>query len=163
MKRIISITTALLLVFALFAGCSQQTQSTENTASTNTGSSQTPATSVVSGAEADDSMFTDRDKEIGYSESESTLITLADGAVNVDGEGAKIDGNTVTVEIGSVPHPMTEEHYIDWVYLMTARGGQRKSFKPGDKPVLKFALTGDDEPLTAFAYCNLHGLWMTEI
>lgn len=97
MKRIISITTALLLVFALFAGCSQQTQSTENTASTNTGSSQTPATSVVSGAEADDSMFTDRDKEIGYSESESTLITLADGAVNVDGEGAKIDGNTVTI------------------------------------------------------------------
>lgn len=74
-----------------------------------------------------------------------------------------IDGNIVTVEIGSVPHPMTEEHYIDWVYLMTSKGGQRKSFKHTDKPSLKFALTDDDEPLIAFAYCNLHGLWMTEL
>lgn len=74
----------------------------------------------------------------------------------------KVEGSLVTVEIGSVPHPMTEEHHIGWVYLMTEKGGQRKTLSPGDKPYLEFLLTKDDRLLKVYAYCNLHGLRMTE-
>ena len=74
----------------------------------------------------------------------------------------EMDGNVVKVSVGSVEHPSTEEHYIAWVYLQTAHGGQRKAIKPGDKPEVSFALQ-DDELIAVYAYCNLHGLWQTEI
>lgn len=70
----------------------------------------------------------------------------------------EISGSTVTVKIGSVEHPMTQEHYIQWIYLETKHGGQRKSLLPGDKPQAVFELA-DDEAVAAYAYCNLHGLW----
>ena len=74
----------------------------------------------------------------------------------------KIEGNIVTVNVGEVEHPMVEEHYIQWVYLQTDRGGQRKCLKPGDKPEVKFALC-DEVPEAVFEYCNLHGLWKADI
>ena len=74
----------------------------------------------------------------------------------------EMDGNIVKVSVGSVEHPSTEEHYIAWVYLETAHGGQRKAIKPGDKPEVSFALQ-DDELIAVYAYCNLHGLWKAEI
>lgn len=69
----------------------------------------------------------------------------------------------VTVTIGSVAHPMLEEHHISWVYLRTDKGGQRKSLEVGAKPEVVFAVTEDETPLEAYAYCNLHGLWKKEI
>ena len=45
---------------------------------------------------------------------------------------------------------------------MTEKGGQRKPLMPNDKPYLEFALTKDDKVKRAYAYCNLHGLWMAE-
>ena len=72
-----------------------------------------------------------------------------------------VDGNTVTVTVGSVLHPMTEEHSITWVYLETDKGGQRKALSPGEEPKAHFALA-DEKPLAVYAYCNLHGLWKTE-
>ena len=74
----------------------------------------------------------------------------------------KVDGNTVVVEIGSVAHPMTAEHSIEWVYLQTEAGGQRKDLKPNDAPAVSFALQGE-KPVAVYAYCNLHGLWKTEL
>ena len=68
-------------------------------------------------------------------------------------------GNTVTVTVGSVSHPMGEEHYIEWIFLKTASGNQRKALCPGDKPEAVFAVTDGDEVVAAYAYCNLHGLW----
>ena len=73
-----------------------------------------------------------------------------------------VSGNSITVQIGSVPHPMTEEHHIAFVYVETERGGQRKSFKIGEEPKLTFSFS-DDKPVAAYAYCNLHGFWKTEI
>ena len=73
-----------------------------------------------------------------------------------------VNGDTVSVEIGAAAHPMTNEHYIEWVFIQTENGGQRKCLKPGDAPKATFTLNGD-KPLSAFAYCNLHGLWKTEI
>ena len=72
------------------------------------------------------------------------------------------EGDTITVNIGSILHPMIEEHSILWVYLQTARGGQRKCLKPGMDPIVKFVLV-DDTPISVYAYCNLHGLWKTDI
>ncbi|NLK70230.1 MAG: desulfoferrodoxin [Clostridiales bacterium] len=73
-----------------------------------------------------------------------------------------VDGNTVKVEIGSVEHPMVDEHYIQWIYLQTEKGGQRKGLKPGEKPSVTFSLV-DDKAIAAFEYCNLHGLWKADI
>ena len=75
---------------------------------------------------------------------------------------AEVNGNTVQVSVGSVEHPMAEEHSILWVYLETDKGGQRKSLEVGAAPVVTFALS-DEKPIAAYAYCNIHGLWKTEI
>ena len=75
---------------------------------------------------------------------------------------AAVVGNTVTVSIGEVEHPMTDAHSILWVYLQTDKGGQRKCLEVGKAPVVSFALT-DEKPLAVYAYCNLHGLWASEI
>jgi superoxide reductase len=71
-------------------------------------------------------------------------------------------GGVLTVGVGSAAHPMTEAHNIQWVYLQTKGGGQRKTLAPEQAPTVKFALA-DDEAVAAFAYCNLHGLWKTEL
>ena len=68
----------------------------------------------------------------------------------------------VKVNVGSAAHPMVEEHSIQWVYLETDQGGQRKALNPGDAPEVTFALD-QEKPLRVYAYCNLHGLWMTEL
>ncbi len=73
-----------------------------------------------------------------------------------------VDGDKVYVEIGSNPHPMLPEHHIVWVYLQTDRGGQRKCLEVGGEPKVTFALA-DEKPVAVFAYCNLHGLWKTDI
>ena len=75
---------------------------------------------------------------------------------------AEVKGNTVEVIVGSVLHPMTEEHSITWVYLETDRGGQRKNLAPGEEPKVTFALA-DEKPIAVYAYCNLHGLWKVEL
>ena len=76
------------------------------------------------------------------------FVTVEDGAINVN--------------VGSVNHPMVPEHYIEWVYVQTENGGQRRALKPGDDPNVSFCL-GDDKAIAVYAYCNLHGLWMTEL
>ena len=73
-----------------------------------------------------------------------------------------VDGDKVNVKVGSVPHPMVEEHHIVWVYLQTDRGGQRKCLEIGADPEVTFALA-DEKPVAVYAYCNLHGLWKTDI
>ncbi|MCI1208228.1 MAG: desulfoferrodoxin Dfx [Treponema sp.] len=72
-----------------------------------------------------------------------------------------VKGDTVEVKVGSAPHPMVEDHWIQWIYIETEKGGQRKVLNPGDKPEAVFKLA-DDKLLAAFAYCNKHGLWMTK-
>ncbi|MDD3920982.1 MAG: desulfoferrodoxin family protein [Eubacteriales bacterium] len=74
----------------------------------------------------------------------------------------KAEQNAVTVEVGSAVHPMTQEHSIQWVYLLTDKGGQRKRLLPGSAPAVTFALA-DEVPAAVYAYCNLHGLWMTKL
>ena len=91
------------------------------------------------------------------------VSNTTDAAVEKHVPVIKVDGNIITIDIGSAPHPMTEEHHISWVYIQTEKGGQRKTFAPNDKPSVKFSLTDDDKLQIAFAYCNLHGLWKAEV
>ena len=75
----------------------------------------------------------------------------------------QVRDNIVEVKVGSVEHPMTSEHFIEWISISTKEGNQRKVLSPTDKPVALFALTKGDEVLSAYAYCNLHSLWKTTI
>ena len=70
-----------------------------------------------------------------------------------------VEGNTITVKIGSVPHPMTEAHLISWVAGETKKGNMRRTLKAGQEPVVTFPIESDDEVVAVYAYCNLHGLW----
>jgi len=73
-----------------------------------------------------------------------------------------VSGDSISVAIGSVPHPMEEAHHISFVYVETECGGQRKCLCLGDAPSVAFSFT-DDKPIAVYAYCNLHGLWKTDI
>ena len=74
----------------------------------------------------------------------------------------EIAGNMVTVKVAEVEHPMLEEHSIRWIALESKEGMQRKQLKPGAAPEAVFALAEGDEPVAAYEYCNLHGLWKSE-
>ena len=73
------------------------------------------------------------------------------------------DGDCITVSVGSVFHPMTEEHSIGWIFLETKKGGQFVKLSPDSQPTAEFALAKGDEAVAAYAYCNLHGFWKTDL
>ena len=75
---------------------------------------------------------------------------------------AVVEGNLVKVSVGSVEHPMAEEHSILWVALESDKGLYRKHLEVGAAPEAVFALA-DEKPVAVYAYCNLHGLWKSEI
>ena len=91
---------------------------------------------------------------------------LVPNTVEASGEkhipAVKLGDGVVEVNVGSVDHPMAPEHFIEWVYVQTEKGGQRKALKPGDAPHVTFAL-GDDKAVAVYAYCNLHGLWKVDL
>jgi superoxide reductase len=63
----------------------------------------------------------------------------------------------VRVKVGSVPHPMEEKHYIEWIEIIADGRTYRKFLKPGDKPEAEFEIKARN--IIAGEYCNLHGLW----
>ncbi|HSK69894.1 MAG TPA: desulfoferrodoxin family protein [Candidatus Limnocylindria bacterium] len=73
------------------------------------------------------------------------------------------EGDFLRVQVGSVAHPMEENHRIDFVALKTARGIQVQSLKPGEAPSASFALVPGDAPESAWEYCSLHGLWKADV
>jgi len=86
----------------------------------------------------------------------------------VDASGEKhlpevtVSDDIMSVQVGSVIHPMTEEHYIAFIYVETENGGQLKYLKPGDEPKAEFSFV-KDKPVAVYEYCNLHGLWKAEV
>ena len=72
----------------------------------------------------------------------------------------KNDDYTIKVDVGSVPHPMLPEHHIAFIYLETETGGIRIDLT--DKPEAVFC-TCSNKPIAVYEYCNLHGLWKTEL
>jgi superoxide reductase len=71
----------------------------------------------------------------------------------------KVEGG-YRVKVGSVPHPMEEEHCIEWIQLLTDGGAYRQFLKAGDEPEAMFEVTADK--VSAREFCNVHGLWKGE-
>jgi len=63
----------------------------------------------------------------------------------------------VKIRVGEVPHPMEENHYIEWIELITDNKSYFRFLKPGDSPEAEFLV--NENPLKARVYCNIHGLW----
>ena len=86
----------------------------------------------------------------------------SDGAVEKHVPVIEKDGNKVVVKVGSAAHPMTEPHYIEWIVIETKQSVYRKMLTPDMAPECTFVLGEDEELISAYAYCNLHGLWKSE-
>ena len=71
----------------------------------------------------------------------------------------EVSGRDVVVKVGSVEHPMLEEHHIAFIVLETNLGTQRKFLDVAGKPEAKFVLAEGEEVVAAYEYCNLHGFW----
>ena len=72
------------------------------------------------------------------------------------------DGIQLSVSVGSVLHPMLEKHHIAWIAIAQGKSTQRVMLDYTGEPVATFSTSGD-EPITMYAYCNLHGLWAAEL
>lgn len=83
-----------------------------------------------------------------------------DAAVEKHVPVVEVKDGKVIVTVGAVAHPMLPEHYIEWIALSTDKGNQRKKLNPGDEPKACFALCEGETVTAAYAYCNLHSLWM---
>ena len=90
---------------------------------------------------------------------EKPMVFMKENSVDADKEKHVPVIEDRRVSVGSVPHPMTEEHYIEWIEA-TSKDGMvvKEFFNPGDKPVVEFCFA----PVNARAYCNLHGLWKSK-
>lgn len=82
-----------------------------------------------------------------------------DGALEKHVPVVNINDNVINVKVGEVEHPMTEEHYIEFIILETNKGYMLKYLKPNEKPEANFILSNNEKYLNTYAYCNLHGLW----
>lgn len=95
-------------------------------------------------------------------EMQELVPNTSDGSTEKHVPMVRIDGEKVTITVGSERHPMTDVHLIEWIAISTSCGIQRKELMVGDEPVAVFFL-GDGEKLeSVYAYCNQHGLWMSE-
>ena len=63
----------------------------------------------------------------------------------------------IRVKVGSIPHPMEENHYIEWIEVIADGVIYRRFLKPGDKPEAEFEIVAEN--ITVREYCNVHGLW----
>lgn len=93
------------------------------------------------------------------------MVELVPNTVDASGEKhlpvvTVLDNNSIKVEVGSVHHPMLPEHHISFVYVETENGGIQVNLK--DKPEAVVYL-GEEKVVAVYEYCNLHGLWKTEL
>lgn len=95
------------------------------------------------------------------------MVELVAGSVDAALEkhvpAVTVDGNKVSVTVGSVEHPMTEEHLIEFVCLVTEKGYQVAPLTAADAPKAEFVLAEGDAPKAVYEHCNLHGLWVAEL
>ena len=70
----------------------------------------------------------------------------------------KMEGDKMIVEVGSVPHPMEADHYIEWIEVWQDGKLRRAELKPGQAPKAEFC-SPKGGTFTVRAYCNKHGLW----
>jgi superoxide reductase len=87
------------------------------------------------------------------------VANTTDAALEKHVPAVEVNGECVKVKIGSVTHPMTEEHHISFVILKTNRGFKVNYLEPTQEPETCFHLCKHETPIEVYEYCNLHGLW----
>ena len=86
----------------------------------------------------------------------------SEGASEKHLPGVENTGSEIVVRAGSVEHPSTREHFIGLIALQTDKAFHAAEIEPEKPPVARFAVR-DEKPIAAYAYCNLHGVWKTEL
>jgi superoxide reductase len=86
---------------------------------------------------------------------------IEDAAVEKHVPFATRNEDGIHVQVGGVMHPMEEDHYIEWITLVTDNKSKTVFLSPGDNPEAMFATTS--EKVSVYAYCNLHGLWKLDL
>lgn len=87
--------------------------------------------------------------------------TANDGALEKHVPVVECKDNKVIVTVGDVEHPMTSEHFIQWIEVICKDGStSRKFLNPNEKPYAEFCLDGELDRVREF--CNLHGLWKSK-
>lgn len=106
----------------------------------------------------DQIVFADKELSVGT----ELVANTSDGAHEKHVPVIDMDGDTVTVKVGSAEHPSLEQHYIEFILLETDTGIQTRWLKPGNVPEATFRLASGSSVVAAYEYCNLHGLWMAK-
>lgn len=75
----------------------------------------------------------------------------------------EIEERAATIKVGEVLHPMTSEHYISWIYVVTNKRIVRYNLTPDMDPIINLSLQPEEQITNAYAYCNLHSLWQKEL
>ena len=95
------------------------------------------------------------------------MVELVAGSVDAAVEKhvpvVEVEGANVRVKVGEVEHPMTEEHLIQFVVLVTEKGYQVAQLTAENEPKAEFVLVEGDAAVKVYEYCNLHGLWVNEL
>lgn len=86
-----------------------------------------------------------------------------DGALEKHVPVAEVVDGVLSVKVGSMEHPMLAEHYITLVIIEAGNHISRVALQPGEKPEATFALGDYKGKVSVYEYCNLHGLWKTDI
>ncbi len=94
---------------------------------------------------------------------ELLVANTSDGAGEKHVPVVEIEGRKVVVKVGEVEHPMVDAHYIQFIYVETNKGLMRKDLNPNEAPSATFVLDEDEKVIAVYEYCNLHGLWKTEL
>lgn len=95
------------------------------------------------------------------------MVELVAGSVDAAVEKhvpvVEVEGANIRVKVGEVEHPMTEEHLIQFVVLVTEKGYQVAQLTAENEPKAEFVLAEGDDAVKVYEYCNLHGLWVNEL
>lgn len=94
---------------------------------------------------------------------EELQANTSDGALEKHVPVAEIVDGNLHVKVGSMEHPMLPEHYITMIMAVAGDVTYRKKLNPGEKPEAVFALNDYKGKVQVYEYCNLHGLWKTDI
>lgn len=92
-------------------------------------------------------------------EMEELVANTVDAAREKHVPQVEQDGSKITVQVGSVKHPMEKEHHISFIALETDKGLSIKHLKVNSDPVAVFRIAEDEKIVAVYEYCNIHGLW----
>ena len=95
-------------------------------------------------------------------EMETLVPNTTDAAGEKHVPAVSVADGKVVARVGTVTHPMLPEHFIQFIALETENGVMRKNLKPSEAPEAEFQLNGE-KPVAVYEFCNLHGLWKTEL